>query len=68
LSSKTTYHSRNGWFTGKTVTKSHGDGSKTISNYKAHGSGLSRALLGPSWSNSSTTRVDSKGNSRTKTY
>lgn len=67
--SKTTtnYHLTNGRYTGKTVTTSHGDGSKTVSNYKASGEGLSREIFGPTWSRTSTTNVDSKGNSNTST-
>jgi hypothetical protein len=67
--SKTTtnYHSTDGRFTGKTVTTSHSDGSRTVSNYKATGEGLGRDIFGPTWSRTSTTKVDNKGNSSTST-
>ena len=67
--SKTTtkYHSTDGRFTGKTVTTSHSDGSKRISNYKASRGGLFGDILGPTWISTSTTKVDSKGNSNTST-
>jgi hypothetical protein len=67
MSKHTSYSSRDGRLTGKTVTDTHSNGSKTIANYKATGSGLSRTIMGPNWSRTATTNVDSKGNSRTTT-
>lgn len=64
---KTTYHSRDGWFTGKTETTQKSDGSKTVREYKATGEGLSRTVFGPSWKQTSRTEVDSKGNTSTST-
>jgi hypothetical protein len=67
MAKKTTYTSRDGWLTGKTVTERSGSSTKST-HYKATGSGLSRTILGPTWKATSTTSTDSKGNSRTKTY
>ena len=65
--STTNYQSTNGSFTGKTVTTNHGDGAKTVTNYKATGEGLGRTICGPSWTQTSTTKVDKGGNSSTST-
>ena len=67
MSKNTTYHSKNGSITGKTVTTRSG-GYTTSTDYKAYGSGLSRTILGPSYTAKSTTVRDPKGNTRTKTY
>ena len=67
MSKKTSYHSTNGQFTGKTVTERSGDSSKSTS-YKATGSGLTRTIMGPGWKPTSTTRTDAKGNTRTTKY
>lgn len=61
-------HVRDGVITGKTVTTRYDDGGSKSTSYKATGSGLSRTLLGPGYSASSTTSTDSKGNTRTTTY
>lgn len=67
MSKKTSYHSTNGNFTGKTVSEKSGSSSKTTS-YKATGSGISRAIMGPGWKATSTTTTDAKGNTRTTKY
>ena len=67
MSKNTAYHSTNGRFTGKSETTRHSDGSKTVNNYKATGDGWNRTIFGPSFSKTSTTKVDNKGNSRTTT-
>lgn len=67
MSKKTSYHSTNGRFTGKTVTERSGSSSKSTS-YKATGSGLSRTIVGPGWKATSSTSTDAKGNTRTTRY
>ena len=62
MSKKTSYHSKNGRITGKTVR----DGNKTT-HYKAVDRPF-RVLFGPGYKATSTTTRDSKGNTRTKTY
>lgn len=64
---KTSYHSTNGKFNGKTVTESSGGHSKST-NYKATGDGLSRTIFGPGWKATTTTKSDPKGNTRTTKY
>ena len=68
MSKKTSYHSTNGRLTGKTET-SRGSRSTKTTHYKATGSGLSRAITGPTWKAGSTTRTDHRtGSTRTKKY
>lgn len=67
MTKKTSYHSTNGRFTGKTVTE-RGSSSTRTTNYKATGSGLSRDIFGPGWKATSTTTTDRNGNTRTKKY
>ena len=67
MSKNTSYSSKDGRLTGKTVTERSG-GSTTTTTYKATGSGISRAILGPDWKATSKTVTDSSGNKRTKTY
>lgn len=68
MSKKTSFHTSNGSFTGKTVT-SRGSSSTKSTHYKATGGGLSRTLFGPGWKATSTTTTDHRsGNSRTKKY
>lgn len=67
MSKKTSYSSTNGRFTGKTVTTRSGDTTRST-HYKATGSGLTRAIVGPSWKATSTTVTDRNGNSRTTKY
>ena len=67
MTKRTSYHSTNGRFTGKTVTESSGGYTKSTS-YKATGSGLSRTIMGPGWKATSTTTTDPKGNTRTTKY
>jgi hypothetical protein len=67
MTKKTSYHSTNGNFTGKTVTESGGGHTKSTS-YTATGSGLSRTIMGPGWKATSTTTTDPKGNTRTTKY
>ncbi len=67
MSKKTTYHSTNGRFTGKSVA-SRGASSTRTTHYKATGSGLSRTIFGPGWKATSTTTTDRRGNTRTKKY
>jgi hypothetical protein len=67
---KTTYSSKDGWITGKQVTTKRSDGSSETMNYKAGGKkgSLSRTILGPSYTATSKTSRDKKGNTRTKSY
>ncbi len=67
MSKKTSFHSTNGQFTGKTVTERSGGSTKSTS-YKATGSGLSRTIMGPGWKATSSTTTDRNGNTRTKKY
>lgn len=67
MTKKTAYHTKNGSFTGKTVTERSG-GSTKSTHYKATGEGLSRTIFGPGWKATSQTVTDSNGNTRTKTY
>ena len=67
MSKKTSYHSTNGSFTGKTVTE-RGSSSTKSAHYEATGSGLSRTIAGPGWKAKSSTTADRNGNTRTKKY
>lgn len=62
---RTSVHSRDGKIAGKTVTTSHDGGGSKSTSYKNTSPG---SFWGPSYKATSTTRTDSKGNTRTKTY
>lgn len=70
MANKTTYSSKDGWITGKQVSRRNSDGSSESTNYKATGArgSLSRTIFGPSYKATSTTYRDKHGNTRTKTY
>lgn len=69
MSKKTTYHSLGNRLTGKTVTqRGSSNGSVKTTHYKAEGSGLARAVFGPTWRPKSITKRDREGNTRTKKF